>query len=55
LTVIAQGNNIYLYINKQFVGSASDGTYGSGEIGFFASDTNNATDVAFSNARVWAL
>ena len=55
LTVIAQGSNIYLYINKQFVGSANDGTYGSGEIGIFASDTTNVTDVAFSNLRVWAL
>jgi hypothetical protein len=55
LTVVARGNNIYLYVNKQFVGGVNDGTYASGEIGVFAGDTNNATDVAFSNARVWIL
>jgi hypothetical protein len=55
LTVIAQNSNIYLYINKQFVGSVNDGTYASGEIGVFAGDNTNATEVAFSNIRVWNL
>ncbi len=55
LTVVARGSNIYLYINKQYVGSASDGTYSSGGIGVFASDNTANTDAAFSNARVWTL
>jgi hypothetical protein len=55
LTVIAQSSNIYMYINKQFVGSVNDGTYTSGEIGVFAGDNTNATEVAFSNVRVWNL
>jgi hypothetical protein len=55
LTVIAQNGNIYMYINKQFTGSVNDGTYASGEIGVFAGDNTNATEVAFSNVRIWNL
>lgn len=55
LTVVAKGSTLYFYINKHFVGSASDSTYNAGEIGIFAGDNNNGTEVAFSNARVWAL
>jgi hypothetical protein len=55
LTVIAQNSNIYMYINKQFVGSVNDGSYASGEIGVFAGDKTEATEVAFSNVRVWNL
>jgi hypothetical protein len=55
LTVIAQGNTFYLYINKQYVGNVSDNSYSSGEIGVFAGDNNNPTDVSFSNAQVWSL
>jgi hypothetical protein len=55
LTVIAQGGTIYMYVNKQFVGSTNDTTYTSGKIGIFADDTTTATDVAFSNVSVWTL
>lgn len=55
LTVVARGNALYLYINKQFVGSASDSSYSAGEIGIFAGDNKVGTNVAFSNARVWSL
>ncbi|GAC1390248.1 MAG: hypothetical protein NVS4B11_05940 [Ktedonobacteraceae bacterium] len=55
LTVVAKGGTIYLYINKHYVGSASDNTYGSGMLGVFASDTTANTDVSFSNAQVWTL
>ncbi|QBD79115.1 hypothetical protein EPA93_25280 [Ktedonosporobacter rubrisoli] len=55
LTVVAKDNNFYLYINKQFVGSANDSTYSVGQIGIFAGDNTNPTDVAFQNARVWIL
>ncbi|HLI89819.1 MAG TPA: hypothetical protein VKV37_14100 [Ktedonobacteraceae bacterium] len=55
LTVVAQGKNIYLYINKQFVGSAVDSTYAGGKIGVFAADHTAVTDVAFTNVRVWTL
>lgn len=55
LTVVAQGDIFYLYINKQYVGSAHDNSYSAGEIGVFAGDNNNRTDVSFSNAQVWSL
>ena len=55
LAVVAKGSTLYLYINKQYVGSASDGTYSSGMLGVFASDASTNTDVSFSNAEVWAL
>jgi hypothetical protein len=55
LAVVARGANIYLYINKQYVGSISDSTYASGQIGVFAGDTANNTDVSFTNTQVWKL
>jgi hypothetical protein len=55
LTVVAKGNILYLYINKQYVGSASDNTYSAGVLGVFASDASTTTDVSFSNAQVWTL
>jgi Domain of Unknown Function (DUF1080) len=55
LTVIAQGSNIYLYVNKQYVASLNDKTYSSGKIGVFVGDETNATDVAFNNAQLWIL
>jgi hypothetical protein len=55
LTVIARGKDIYLYINQQFVASTSDGSYSTGEIGVFAGNNGNNTDVGFSNMRVWTL
>jgi hypothetical protein len=55
LTVIAQGDRIDLYINRQFVNSVHDNSYASGEIGVFAGSTGNITDVAFNRVRVWNL
>jgi hypothetical protein len=55
LTVIARGSSIYFYINKQYVGSVTDVTYASGQIGVFAEDNTNPTDVAYSNLHVWRL
>ncbi len=55
LAVVAKGSTLYLYINKQYVGSASDSTYSSGVLGVFASNASKTTDVSFSNAQVWTL
>lgn len=55
LTVIARGTSIYIYINKQYVGSVTDSTYSSGQIGVVVDAHNGSTNVAFSNARVWRL
>jgi len=56
LTVIARGNTIYLYINKQYLTSVSDSTSSSGTIGVMGENmTKGPVDVTFSNIRVWKL
>lgn len=55
ITIIAQGNIFYLYMNKHYVGSASDNTYSNGSIGIMAVDRKNKTDVAFNDLRIWKL
>jgi eukaryotic-like serine/threonine-protein kinase len=54
LTVIARGQNIYLYINKQFVGSVKDSTSLEGMIGMF-SNTSGNVDIAYRNLQIWTL
>jgi hypothetical protein len=55
ITLIARGNDFYLYVNKQFIAHAADSTYSSGQVGLSAGDVTNPTDVAFSNAKIWIL
>lgn len=55
LTVIMRGSTIYLYINQQYLGSASDSTLSAGSVGVFADDHSSNTDVAFTNAKAWSL
>jgi hypothetical protein len=55
LAVMAQGNTLVLYVNKQRITSVSDSTYSHGEIGLVADAFNNLTEVVFSNAKVWTL
>ncbi len=55
LAVVAQGNTLDLYVNKQKVTSASDGTYSQGQIGLVGDSSSNPTEVVFSNAKVWTL
>jgi type II secretory pathway pseudopilin PulG len=53
--VVARGSQIGLYINGQSVGSVSDSTYSSGQIGMAAYNTSGGEDIAFTNAQVWGL
>jgi hypothetical protein len=59
LTVVAQGNNIYLYINKTYTNSYplaySNGALNSGQIGLVANAVNGSTQVIYSKAQVWKL
>ena len=55
LAVIAQGSSIDLYVNGQSTLHISDSTTGNGLIGVAADATNQPTEVAFTNARVWML
>jgi serine/threonine protein kinase len=55
LTVIAQGNTIFLYVNSQFITSVTDTTSSCGTIGLMAVGFGSTASIAFSNATVWAL
>jgi hypothetical protein len=55
LTLVAQSSNLAFYLNQHYLDGVSDGSYISGKIGVFGESATQATDVAFSNARVWAL
>jgi hypothetical protein len=55
LTVIAQGQQIDLYVNGQFLTSVNDSASISGKVGLFAVDFSNPTRAAFSNLKVWSL
>ncbi len=55
LTAIVQNDTFYLYINKQFVGSAQDSTFTDGLIAVFSLAKDNSTEVSFNNLRVWRL
>lgn len=55
LTVLRNGDQIYLYINGQYVNETTDSTYSSGQIGFLAWDYEQPTDVVYTNAKVWKL
>jgi Domain of Unknown Function (DUF1080) len=53
IAVVANNNQIILYVNNTLVTSITDSTYGQGQIGVFADDEGNATEVEFRDARVW--
>lgn len=55
VTAIANGGNIYIYVNKQSIVSIHDTTYSAGQIGLIAEEDSEATDVAFQNVEVWQL
>ncbi|HVU69582.1 MAG TPA: DnaJ C-terminal domain-containing protein [Ktedonobacteraceae bacterium] len=55
LAVVARQSTLYIYVNHQYLGSASDNAYSSGEIGVFAESDQQATEAAFSHAKVWKL
>jgi hypothetical protein len=55
VTVVAQGGNMYFYINGQYIDHVNNTTLGSGKIGVLGESNTNSTVVAFSNAKVWQL
>ena len=56
LTVIARGNSIYLYINKQYVTTLTDSSSTIGAIGMLAgSSAGGTSNVTYSDAQVWTL
>lgn len=55
IAVVARGDTITLYLNKQPIDQVSDKTYTSGQIGVIAVGVSTATEVVFRNAKVWTL
>ena len=58
LAVVAMGTTITLYVNGKQLARVNDSTYSHGHIGLVASPypkTNDLTEVAYTNARVWTL
>ncbi|MDQ2715251.1 MAG: zinc ribbon domain-containing protein [Chloroflexota bacterium] len=55
IAAVANGNNLYMYVNKHYIGNASDSSFSNGEPGLFATDLTAPANVAFSNAQEWNL
>ncbi|HLJ35978.1 MAG TPA: hypothetical protein VKU38_20130 [Ktedonobacteraceae bacterium] len=55
ISIVAKGSTLSLYINKQLLTSVTDSTYTSGQIGLAADYINGATEVVYTNAKVWKL
>jgi hypothetical protein len=56
IAVVAHGNTFTFYANgQQFAGPFTDGTYGSGLIGFYDAGSQATTEVVYSNVEIWQL
>ncbi len=55
IAAVANGGTLDLYVNQQKIDSVSDSTYNHGQIGVGAISLGTATEVVFSNARVWTM
>lgn len=55
ITLIAQDNKLYFYVNQQFLFSVIDSTLDGGILGLLALDNTQQTEVAYSEAKIWTL
>jgi len=55
LDAVVIGNNVDLYINKQFVYSFSAQVSATGKIGVLAVNVSNPTTVEYKDVKVWRL
>lgn len=55
LAVIAQGSQIYFYVNQKFLTEIQDSTYASGYLGVAASDSTTPAEAVYTNAQIWIL
>ncbi len=53
IAVLARGKTITLYVNSLYTDSVNDGTFAGGQIGVFAEDYRDATEISFEQAQVW--
>ncbi|HEU5227516.1 MAG TPA: protein kinase [Ktedonobacteraceae bacterium] len=55
LAIVVRGSSFTLYINNTSIGAAQDTSYSQGSLGLVAEAETGATEVAFSNIKIWAL
>jgi hypothetical protein len=55
IAVVANNAHISLYMDRQLLGSVSNGTYTQGQIGVFVGNAGNTAVGEFRDAKVWAL
>ena len=53
ISVLARGKTIMLYVNSTYVDSVDDSTFTGGQIGVFAEDNQEASEISFAQAQVW--
>jgi hypothetical protein len=53
LLMAVEDKDIYLYVNGQYLGHASDTLTGGGYFGFMAVDFGNSTSVSYRNVKIW--
>ncbi len=53
VAVLARGKTITLYVNSLYTDSVNDATFAGGQIGVFAEDYQDATEISFEQAQVW--
>jgi hypothetical protein len=55
ICVIVRGDTMNFYFNGQYVTTVKDGSLTNGQIGVTADDGTNATEVVYTQARVWKI
>jgi hypothetical protein len=55
VTIIAEGSNLYLYVNDKFLKKANDDLFNIGRIGLFAVNFSPSPDttIMFYNVKIW--
>ncbi len=53
LLMAVEDKDIYIYVNGQYLGHASDTLTGGGYFGFMAVDFGNPTSVEYQNVKIW--
>jgi hypothetical protein len=55
IAVVASGNQLHLYVNKQPIITVTDDTFSQGAFSLDVEDKTQPTDVTFNNAKIWQL
>ena len=55
LTTIAQGNQLYFYVNQKLLTTLKDSTYTNGYMGVLSNCATAAAEVVYTNAKIWRL